>query len=95
MYNLPGTRKENRNTVHQTERWANLHIPLKECEQNYTDMRTMSYIHDHASYEWKEARNADLSRSLMTKALSKVSYDHILELTMLPRGHELHYCFWK
>lgn len=57
MYNLADMKKENRNIVHQTEKWANIHIPLKECEKIYTDMRAMPYIHDHTSYEWKEAQN--------------------------------------
>lgn len=61
----------------------NIHIPLMECEKNHTDMKAMPYIHDHTSYEWKEAQNADLSRSLIMKTLSSVSYEHILELTIL------------
>lgn len=46
-------------------------------------MRAMACIHDHTSYEWKEEQSADLSRSLIMKALSYVSYDHILELTIV------------
>lgn len=93
MYYLGDMKTEHRNIIHYTS-GKHSHSSKEMWKKTFIYMRAIPYIHDHTTYEWKEAQKADLSKSLISKALSIKLWLYFGTLSVI-WNHGIHYCFQK
>lgn len=93
MYYLGDMKTEHRNIIHYTS-GKHSHSSKEMWKKTFIYIRAIPYIHDHTTYEWKEAQKANLSKSLILKALSIKLWLYFGTLSVI-WNHGIHYCFQK